>query len=133
MSTQELIMKLKSIPQVIECLDYMQTNSFLPVKKNFVEFSQDIYYAMFNTIVGMKKHYIVLPEVTEEWLVREILEFLEEKFKRAVEEKKKLCCVTEDSKEGLLEIADAIREICADKPFTSPMEMIAYVRELIDE
>ena len=88
---------------------------------------------MFNTIVGMKKHYIVLPEVTEEWLVREILEFLEEKFKRAVEEKKKLCCVTEDSKEGLLEIADAIREICADKPFTSPMEMIAYVRELIDE
>lgn len=133
MSTQELIMKLKSIPQVCECLDYMQTNSFLPVKKNFVEFSQDTYYAMFNTIVGMKKHYIVLPEVTEEWLVREILEFLEEKFKRAVEEKKKLCCVTEDSKEGLLEIADAIREICADKPFTSPMEMIAYVRELIDE
>ncbi|MBR5810281.1 MAG: hypothetical protein IKY36_02775 [Bacteroidales bacterium] len=133
MSTQELIMKLKSIPQVSECLDYMQTNSFLPVKKNFVEFSQDIYYAMFNTIVGMKKHYIVLPEVTEEWLVREILEFLEEKFKRTVEEKKKLCCVTEDSKEGLLEIADAIREICADKPFTSPMEMIAYVRELIDE
>jgi hypothetical protein len=126
-------MKLKSIPQVCECLDYMQTNSFLPVKKNFVEFSQDIYYAMFNTIVGMKKHYIVLPEVTEEWLVREILEFLEEKFKRAVEEKKKLCCVTEDLKEGLLEIADAIREICADKPFTSPMEMIAYVRELIDE
>ena len=126
-------MKLKSIPQVCACLAYMQTDSFLPVKKNFVEFSQDTYYAMFNTIVGMKKHYIVLPEVTEEWLVREILEFLEEKFKRAVEEKKKLCCVTEDSKEGLLEIADAIREICADKPFASPMEMIAYVRELIDE
>ena len=40
----------------------------------FVEFSQDAYYAKFNTIMGVRKHYFLLPEVTEEWPVKKIID-----------------------------------------------------------
>ena len=54
MDIQELILKLKNTPQVSEYLDFIQEYSFLPIEKNFIEFSQDAYYAMFNTIVGIR-------------------------------------------------------------------------------
>lgn len=133
MSIQELILKLKSIPQVVEYLDFMQTYSFLPIEKNFVEFSQDAYYAKFNTIVGIKKHYFLLPEVTKDWSVKKIIESLEERLKSPSAESQKVRYVTIESKDRLLEVAGVIREICRDKSFTSPSETVSFVRGLIDE
>lgn len=133
MNTQELILKLKSIPQVSECLDFMQTYSFLPIEKNFIEFSQDAYYAKFNTIVGIKKHYFLLPEVTEDWPVKKVIMSLEERLESSSEESQKIRYVTLDSKDRLLEVAEVIREICRDKSFNSPLETVAFVRDLIDE
>lgn len=133
MNIQELILKLKSIPQVSECLDFMQTYSFLPIEKNFIEFSQDAYYAKFNTIVGIKKHYFLLPEVTEDWPVKKVIMSLEERLESSSEESQKIRYVTLDSKDRLLEVAEVIREICRDKSFNSPLETVAFVRDLIDE
>lgn len=133
MNIQELILKLKSIPQVSECLDFMQTYSFLPIEKNFIEFSQDAYYAKFNTIVGIKKHYFLLPEVTEDWPVKKVIMSLEERLESSSEESQKIQYVTLDSKDRLLEVAEVIREICRDKSFNSPLETVAFVRDLIDE
>jgi hypothetical protein len=133
MNTQKLILKLKSIPEFLDCLHFMQTYSFLPIDKNFVEFSQDAYYAKFNTVVGVKKHYFLLPEVTEEWPIKKIIECLEEKLKKSFVEKRKLRYVTEESKVKLLEVASVIREICVGKSFQSPLETLAFVRRLIDE
>ena len=133
MNTQELILKLKSIPQVSECLDFMQTYSFLPIEKNFIEFSQDAYYAKFNTIVGIKKHYFLLPEVKEDWPVKKVIMSLEERLESSSTEGQKMRYVTLDSKGRLLEVAEVIREICRDKSFTSPLETIAFVRGLIGE
>lgn len=133
MKIQELILKLKSIPQVSECLDFMQTYSFLPIEKNFIEFSQDAYYAKFNTIVGIKKHYFLLPEVTEDWPVKKVIMSLEERLESSSEESQKIRYVTLDSKDRLLEVAEVIREICRDKSFNSPLETVAFVRDLIDE
>ncbi len=133
MKIQELILKLKSIPQVSECLDFMQTYSFLPIEKNFIELSQDAYYAKFNTIVGIKKHYFLLPEVTEDWPVKKVIMSLEERLESSSEESQKIRYVTLDSKDRLLEVAEVIREICRDKSFNSPLETVAFVRDLIDE
>ena len=133
MDIQELILKLKNTPQVSEYLDFMQEYSFLPIEKNFIEFSQDAYYAMFNTIVGIRKHYFLLPEVTEDWPIREIIVSLEERLDASSSEKQKVPYVTMESKEILLEIADTIREICQDRSFRSPLEKLAFVRELIDK
>lgn len=133
MNTQELILKLKSIPQVSESLDFMQTYSFLPIEKNFIEFSQDAYYTKFNTIVGIKKHYFLLPEVKEDWPVKKVIMSLEERLESSSTEGQKMRYVTLDSKDRLLEVAEVIREICRDKSFTSPLETIAFVRGLIGE
>lgn len=133
MDIQELILKLKNTPQVSEYLDFIQEYSFLPIEKNFIEFSQDAYYAMFNTIVGIRKHYFLLPEVTEEWPIRKIIVSLEERLDASSSEKQKVPYVTMESKEILLEIADTIREICQDRSFSSPLEKLAFVRELIDK
>ena len=133
MNIQELILKLKSIPQVSECLDFMQTYSFLPIEKNFIEFSQDAYYAKFNTIVGIQKHYFLLPDVTEGWPVKKVIMSLEERLESSSEESQKIRYVTLDSKDRLLEVAEVIREICRDKSFNSPLETVAFVRGLIDD
>ena len=133
MNTQEPILKLKSIPQVSECLDFMQTYSFLTIEKNFIEFSQDAYYAKFNTIVGIKKHYFLLPEVKEDWPVKKVIMSLEERLESSSTEGQKMRYVTLDSKGRLLEAAEVIREICRDKSFTSPLETIDFVRGLIGE
>lgn len=133
MNIQELILKLKSIPQVTECLDFMQKYSFLPIEKNFVEFSQDAYYEKLNTIVGVRKHYFFLPEVTEEWSVKKIIVSLEERLKSSSAESQKIRYVTIEFKERLLEVADVIREICIDESFTLPLEAVAFVRGLIDK
>ena len=133
MNIQELILKLKSIPQVSECLDFMQTYSFLPIEKNFIEFSQDAYYAKFNTIVGIKKHYFLLPEVTEGWPVKKVIMSLEERLESSSTEGQKIRYVALDFKDRLLEVAEVIREICRDKSFTSPSETVSFVRGLIDE
>ena len=133
MNTQELILKLKSIPQVSECLDFMQTYSFLPIEKNFIEFSQDAYYAKFNTIVGIKKHYFLLPEVKEDWPVKKVIMSLEERLESSSTEGQKMRYVTLDSKDRLLEVAEVIREICRDKSFNSPLETVTFVRGLIDD
>ena len=133
MKIQELILKLKSIPQVSECLDFMQTYSFLPIEKNFIEFSQDAYYAKFNTIVGIKKHYFLLPEVKEDWPVKKVIMSLEERLESSSTEGQKMRYVTLDSKDRLLEVAEVIREICRDKSFNSPLETVAFVRGLIDD
>ena len=131
MIMQELILKLQSVPHVSGCLDFMQTYSFLPIEKNFVEFSQDAYYAKFNAIVGIEKHYFLLPEVTEDWPVKKIIVSLEEGLKSPSAASQKVLYVTGESKERLLEVADLMREICRDKSFSSPLETIAFVRELI--
>ena len=133
MNMQELILKLKNIPQFSECLDFMQTYAFLPIEKNFVEFSQDAYYAKFNTIVGIKKHYFLLPEVKEDWPVKKVIMSLEERLESSSTEGQKMRYVTLDSKGRLLEAAEVIREICRDKSFTSPLETIDFVRGLIGE
>ena len=133
MDIQELILKLKNTPQVSEYLDFMQEYSFLPIEKNFIEFSQDAYYAMFNTIVGIRKHYFLLPEVTEDWPIRKIIVSLEERLDASSSEKQKVPYVTMESKEIMLEIADTIREICQDRSFRSPLEKLAFVREFIDK
>ena len=133
MDIQELILKLKNTPQVSEYLDFMQEYSFLPIEKNFIEFSQDAYYAIFNTIVGIRKHYFLLPEVTEDWSIKKIIVSLEERLDASSSEKQKVPYVTMESKEILLEIADTIREICQDRSFRSPLEKLAFVRELIDK
>ena len=133
MNMQELILKLKNIPQFSECLDFMQTYAFLPIEKNFVEFSQDAYYAKFNTIVGIKKHYFLLPDVTEGWPVKKVIMSLEERLESSSTEGQKMRYVTLDSKGRLLEAAEVIREICRDKSFTSPLETIDFVRGLIGE
>ncbi len=133
MNMQELILKLKNIPQFSECLDFMQTYAFLPIEKNFVEFSQDAYYAKFNTIVGIQKHYFLLPDVTEGWPVKKVIMSLEERLESSSEESQKIRYVTLDSKDRLLEVAEVIREICRDKSFNSPLETVAFVRGLIDD
>lgn len=133
MNMQELILKLKNIPQFSECLDFMQTYAFLPIEKNFVEFSQDAYYAKFNTIVGIQKHYFLLPDVKEDWPVKKVIMSLEERLESSSTEGQKMRYVALDSKDRLLEVAEVIREICRDKSFTSPLETIAFVRGLIGD
>jgi hypothetical protein len=133
MNTPELISKLKSFPQVLDCLAFLRKYSFIPVEKNFVEFSQDAYYAKFNTIVGVRKHYFLLPEVTEEWPVKKIIDLLERKLKDSSKDAQKVHYVSEETKDMLLGVAGIIREICVGKIFYSPLEVVAFVRELIDE
>ncbi len=132
MNTKDLISKLKSCPRVLDCLEFMGKYSFIPIEKNFVEFSLDAYYAKFNTIVGMNKHYFMLPEVTEEWPVKKIIECFEDKLRNSSDERQKVRYVTEETKVMLLEVANVIREICIDKSFQSPLETLAFMRELID-
>ena len=43
MNTKDLISKLKSYSRVFDCLEFMGMYSFIPIEKNFVEFSHDAY------------------------------------------------------------------------------------------
>ena len=69
--------------------------------------------------------------MTEDWPVKKIIVSLEERLKTPSAASQKVLYVTGESKERLLEVADLMREICRDKSFSSPLETIAFVRELI--
>ena len=69
--------------------------------------------------------------MTEDWPVKKIIVSLEERLKSPSAASQKVVYVTGESKERLLEVADLMREICRDKSFSSPLEKIAFVRELI--
>ena len=75
----------------------------------------------------------MLPEVTEEWPIKKIIEYFEDKLKNSSDNGQKVRYVTEETKVMLLEVAGVIREICIDKSFQSPLEILDFVQDLIDE